>query len=296
MTINHLVLSGGGPAGFITYGALRELAKREFWELDNIKSIYGTSIGSFVGVIISLGYEWEWVDDYLTKRPWEKVANLTPMSFLDAFHKKGIVDESVVHDSIHPLFTAKDISADVTMKELYELNGIDIHIFATELNGSRMSKVNISHTTHPDIAVSKAIAMSAAFPFIFSPICYDGGCYIDGGVINNFPLCDCLEQQQCEESEVLAFKNIWIGPSQCSITDDSNMFDLLVMLLKRMRREIDSESTQPTIKNTVKCVIDDMNGFTAWLNALETEEMREALVKRGVLQATIFMEYITQPS
>jgi NTE family protein len=295
MTIKHLVLCGGGPAGFITYGAIRELAKRDFWSLESIASIYGTSIGSFIGVIISLGYDWKWVDDYLMKRPWDKVADLTPLSFLEAFQKKGIVDHTVIYESLAPLFTAKDISADVTLEQLYEYNQIDIHIYATEMNGERLKKVDLSHTTHPDLPVSLAIAMSTAYPFIFAPICYEGGCYIDGGVVNNFPLEDCFQQQQCDKSEVLAFKNIWKESTQ-RISEHSTMLDFLVVLFKRMKHEVDSEPEQRNIEHIVKFVIDDMNGFGAWTDALEGEETRRSLIQRGVIQADTFIEYLMPPS
>ena len=52
-------MSGGGPAGLLTYGAARHLAKQKYWLLSDIKTIYGTSIGSFMGVILSLEYEWD---------------------------------------------------------------------------------------------------------------------------------------------------------------------------------------------------------------------------------------------
>lgn len=295
MTIKHLVISGGGPTGFIAYGALRELAKKGFWSLDDIESIYGTSVGSFIGVIISLGYEWEWIDDYLTKRPWNKVADLTPLTFVEAFQKKGVVDEAVIEESIAPLFTAKDLPADVTLAGLYEANGVDIHIFTTEMNGERLVKVDLSHTTHPELPVSRAIAMSAAFPFVFCPVCYDGKCYIDGGMVNNFPLEDCFAQQECDESEVLALKNIWKGSHQ-TITTESTMFDFLSVLVRRMKVEVDLEPTQRTIEHIVKFVLDDMNGFDSWIAAAETESARLTLVNRGVLQADTFLEYLTQRS
>ena len=33
--IKHLVMSGGGPAGLITYGAAKHLHKKGFWKLEN---------------------------------------------------------------------------------------------------------------------------------------------------------------------------------------------------------------------------------------------------------------------
>jgi predicted acylesterase/phospholipase RssA len=40
--IEHLVISGGCVWGFYEYGALKELHHRNFWNINNIQSIYGT--------------------------------------------------------------------------------------------------------------------------------------------------------------------------------------------------------------------------------------------------------------
>ena len=71
--IKHIVISSGGPAGHMMYSILRTLNLTGFWNIKNIKTIYGSSIGSFVAIIIALQYEWEVMDDYLIKRPWEKI-------------------------------------------------------------------------------------------------------------------------------------------------------------------------------------------------------------------------------
>ena len=71
--IKHLVISSGGPAGHMMYSILRTLNLKGVWDTKNITSIYGSSIGSFVAIIIALRYEWEVMDDYLIKRPWEKI-------------------------------------------------------------------------------------------------------------------------------------------------------------------------------------------------------------------------------
>ena len=70
MVIKHLVFSGGGPIVLISYGAAKQLNKKKFWEIENIETIYGTSVGAYMGTLISLGYEWDWIDDYFIKRPW----------------------------------------------------------------------------------------------------------------------------------------------------------------------------------------------------------------------------------
>ena len=76
MVIKNLVISGGGPTGFISLGALKETNRLGYWNLDSLESIFSTSIGSFVGFIIQLGYDWKTIEDYLIERPWDKAFSL----------------------------------------------------------------------------------------------------------------------------------------------------------------------------------------------------------------------------
>ena len=56
MTIKHLVISGGGPTLFRTLGALHHLQEKAFWKIDEIESIYGTSAGAIVAVLLFLRF------------------------------------------------------------------------------------------------------------------------------------------------------------------------------------------------------------------------------------------------
>ena len=41
-----------------------------------------------------------------------------------------------------------------------------------------MVSVDLNHITTPDITINQAIAMSAAVPIIFTPVCYQNEYYI----------------------------------------------------------------------------------------------------------------------
>lgn len=288
MTIKHLVLSGGGPAGLLTYGAAKHLSIHKFWNIDNIESIYGTSIGSFMGVVLSLGYDWDWLDDYFIKRPWNKLIDLTPLSFIEVYNSRGLLDINFIIDTLKPLFTAKNLSSQVTMQQLYEYNNIAIHIYTTEINDFTLQKECITYKTHPSLPVVSALARSMAYPFVFAPVCVDGKCYIDGGLLNNYPLRDCIENTKCDENEILSFRNIWLD-EEYKVSDDSNIFEFFMVILKKMKREIDMQNKQGEINNTVKCVVEDLNGLSSWLNALSTEELRKNLIDKGDNQGKMFL-------
>ena len=288
--IKHLVFSGGGPAGLITYGAAKYLAQNGVWSLANIQSIYGCSIGAYIGVCVSLGYEWEWLDDYIIKRPWNKVISITAQTILDAYDQKGLLGEKFLLESLKPLLEAKELKEQCTLKELYEFNHIDIHLYTTNINAERLEKVDLSHTTHPDLSIIKALCMSTSYPIAFKPVCTEEGCFIDGGLLNNFPLNDCLEQTKCGEDEVLAFKHIWSKTGEGErITPESSIIDYMIRLTRQMQGEVCTESRQSVIKNIVKCHVDGLSNISDWLSAVATGEMRSHLIEKGEEQGKLFL-------
>jgi predicted acylesterase/phospholipase RssA len=289
--IQHLVISGGGPSGLFTYGAAAYLAKQKFWSLADIKSIYGCSIGAYMGVVFSLGYDWDWLDDYFIQRPWEKVVAQSSVSLIDIYEKKGLLNEQFIFKAIEPLLRAKDLPETITLKEFYEFNHIDIHLYTTNINNAILEKVDISHTTHPNLTLIKALQMTMCFPIMFQPICENGECYIDGGLLNNYPLNDCITQQKCAHEEILAFKNIWAS-KRLFINEESSLLDFLLVLMKKMQASLDTEPEQEDIKHTMRCLIEDLDGFDNWVHALSEREMREKSIEKGAKQAELFLLYI----
>ena len=112
MTIKHLVLSGGGPIMIQLLGAIQHLETNNFIDLKNIESIYGTSAGAIVGILICLKheYDWETINDYIIKRPWKDVFKIKVEKILESYSKKGIFDIKTIEKCFKPLFAAKDIA------------------------------------------------------------------------------------------------------------------------------------------------------------------------------------------
>ena len=290
MTIKHLVLSGGGPTGFVTYGVIKQLWIKKFWKLSNIQSIYGCSIGALVGAILALKYQWEWLDDFFMKRPWYKLFEIQPEAVFNIFDKQGLIDD-FVEKVMEPMLTAKGLTVQSTMKDLYEYSKIDLHVFTTDINTSIPTKIDISAKTHPNLSIVKAIAMSCSLPILFKPIYFEGRCCIDGGLVNNFPLNDCLDTQKCDPNEVLAIKNIWCQPDITS-NPSSSIFEYLFVIIKRLQLALDSTEKQRTIKNTVRCLINNLNSFDEWQYPFKHEKGRIQLMEQGMQHADIFESYL----
>lgn len=229
-----IVLSGGGTTGLSFYGLLRELERQKVWNIENIKSIYGTSVGALLAVILSLKYDWETLDDYLIKRPWQQVFHFDMFSIFKTIHERGLYDCKIIENIFAPLFKAKDISMDITMEEFFELTHIDIHLFTTDINVFMLE--DISYKTHPKWRVLDAVFCSCSLPIIFKPLIKDGKCYSDGGLIMNYPLEKCLSDGNLP-SEILGIcrkSNIQINV----VHEESTVFDYLLTILNKSVEKI----------------------------------------------------------
>jgi len=287
--IKHLVFSGGGPAGLISYGACKCLHEKNIWELKNIKSIYGTSIGALIGVIVSLGYEWSILDDYLIKRPWNKVFKLSLDNFLNCFYEKGLLGKEVIYSLIGPLFKAKDLDINITFGQLYDYTGIELHMYTSNVNNEVIELVDLSHLTHKELSVCDGLCMSMSYPFVFKPVIIDTICYIDGGIMNNFPLNKCVKQQKCTEDQVLAFKTSLESKDE-TIKNDSTMADYVYILFRKLQRMIfgGNRSKPYKSKYTVNCLVGNLINLNDWMNVAMNEDSRRNLINEGDKSAIKF--------
>jgi len=291
MTIEHIVIAGGGPSGLMTIGALYELEKQAFWDIKNIKTITGTSAGALVGLMVASGLEMETIKDYIVKRPWDKAFENGTSDLLDIFQYGGV--DAVVLSRIifKPILSSIDLAEDATLMQMYEKTGITMKLITVDLNASNvLSQVVLSHTTFPDLPVHTAAAMSAAAPLAFRPVIYNGGCYSDGGLVNNYPLDICAESVE-DRDTILGFPNIW-SSSDTSITQENitGVTYLHTLLLKIHRMIERSALIDESIENEVACDASELTGMNVWLEACSSSTTRDEVTEKGCKMAQTFLE------
>jgi len=237
MVIKHLVLSGGGPTGLTIYGILKDLSRMKFWNIENIKTIYGTSVGCLIAVILTLNLNWNDLDNYLIKENWEEILSLNSGNILQLYSCKGLFDHTFIESILIPLLKMRDISPTVTLKEYFQLTKIELHMFSVNLNDENLSSIDISYKTHPNLQLIKAVCTSSAIPLLFKPVFYEGGYYVDGGLINNFPAKECLENEDCDEDETL-FIQKKVKNDKLELKEESTILDLINVFVKRIHNKI----------------------------------------------------------
>ena len=283
MTIKHLVISGGGPIMVLVLGAIQHLEQNNFVDMKNIESIYGTSAGAIVGVLICLKYDWETINDYIIKRPWQDVFPIKVQNIFDAYTKKGIFDIKTIEKCFKPLLDAKDIPMDINLENFYNLTKIELHLFSFEINEYKVH--DISYLTHPNLSLMIAIQMTCALPVLVTPVCIDDKCYIDGGMSCNYPLNFCITSGKIPD-EILGFKNKY-SDKKDSINLESTLLDFLLSFLFKAVLSVNTDHSQPQIKNEVICDVQYLT-FDVLRNALSDIETRRDLFKNGTETAEIF--------
>lgn len=285
MTIKHLVISGGGATLLHTLGSLYHLEKNQYVNLKDIETIYGTSAGAIIGVCISLKFDWETLNDYIIKRPWQDVFPIKVQNILDAYMKKGIFDKTNIEKCFKPLFDAKNVPININLEDFYNLTKIEIHFFGFEINEYKME--DISYLTHPKIEVITAIQISCALPILVTPVCIDGKCYIDGGTTCNYPLNYCIESGKIPD-EILGFKNKY-SEIKNNITNESTLLQFLSSFLYKAIFSLSTDNSQPEINNEVICNASHIN-FDILKDAVTNIEIRKTLFENGVSSAEKFIQ------
>lgn len=291
MTIKHLVISGGGPLGLRYLGALEKLEQNGFWKLTDIESIYGTSIGSIIGAFICLKYDWDTLNKYIIERPWHDAFKVNAKQIFESYYNKGLFDKKLAEIIFKPLLQAKDLSLEITLKEFYEFSKIDLHIFTFELN--KFQTVELSHKTHPELSLLQALTMSSSLPGIFMPTIIDDNCYVDGGVMCNYPINQCLRDhtnkdeilgiKSSYEKDIDSFKNV-------NVTQDSSLLEYVICLTINAMNFIRDTVKLEHIDNTIRCYVSENPLTLNYIQeSISNQELRKKWIKMGEDDAEEFL-------
>jgi predicted acylesterase/phospholipase RssA len=285
MPIKHLVIPGGGPTGIKALGALQYLEQNGYWNIDNIETIYATSAGSIISVLLCLKFDWNAINDYIVKRPWNDAFQINIHQIFEAYSKKGLFDHNIAEIFYKPFFNARDISMEITMKEFFELTKIELHLFTLDVNHFELA--DLSYLTNPDLQLLTAIQMSSAIPILISPVCIDDKCYVDGGVICNYPINQCILRAE-NIDEIFGLRNEYNRKETQCVKKDSTILEYVMHFISTLVNNVSLRESEKEIPNELVYETDFMNLSNIQLT-LSSKETRQALLDTGVEAAKTFL-------
>ena len=209
-------------------------------------------------------------------------------SIFNSFQEKGILNIRTIELFFEPLFKARDLKMDITMKELYEFTGIDIHMFATEFNATVL--LDISWKTHPDWTVIESIYSSCCLPFLFKPYYKEDKIYYDGGVFCNYPLVQCYHNEKLENTdEIFGIKTT--DRTEFVLDEKTSLFEYGASIIKKIISKV-IEKENLVVKNEIPIYSNYVSLYDIYL-AVSNIDNRIQLINEGQESWKQFLEMIT---
>lgn len=276
MSVENIVINGGGTTIFNTYGALKQSNMDGIWSHDSVHSYYGTSAGGIMSVIMALQYSWDELDDFIIKRPWQNVWKINVLNTYDYYLNKGVYGIELYYDIFGPLFRGKDLELTITLKEFYEVSKKNIYLYAVKISTFEITE--FSHLSHPDMKVLDALHATAALPILFKPAEYEGELYTDGGFLLNYPLAKC----SADPKRILGIRNAYTE-NNTNIHKVEGIFEYLSYILNMV---VDKNQCDPVVKPGYEILLNaGYIDYSSILRLANSQEEREALIHKGVEDA-----------
>jgi predicted acylesterase/phospholipase RssA len=179
---------------------------------------------------------------------------------------------------------------------LFSSTGYPRQLLMTSTNMNRRLKVYLTADATPNLELFRAVAMSMAYPGVFVGVAWGGDIYMDGGLMDNFPMQETqrvLESQKFGPCRVLGFQIVEkpsspgteaLGkdglPLLPGVRHDINSFhDFLESMSDVMMQARDDWKYQP-IDHQHVIYIETERGITALAKDLTLED-RKALTETG---------------
>lgn len=286
--IDSIVLSGGGHIGFYQLGALYNLKENGFIDKNKIKNIFSCSAGSMCAIMFCLDYDKNELFKYIIERPWENVFEIKLSQMIGFYNNNGLFNIDFFENIINSLLLGKSLSTDITLKEFYEFSNINIYFHTTELNSMKLEI--ISHENYPDLPLMKALYMSCAIPMVFSPCFYNEKCFIDGGLLNNYPLSTYFEKYPNNINNVIGLRGSKSSKKKKlkKLNSNDNILDLLSVYTSHFVNKLQAKKNIK-IKYQVEFNIGYLNEKD-FISAITCKEERTKYLNDGYKEAEIFLE------
>src|SRR4051812_3072519 len=187
----NLVFEGGGVKGIGFVGALQVLQGKHI--LENIKRYGGTSAGAITALILGLGYTISELEDILSVLDLRKFKDDTIGPIRDLVRLSngyGWYKGEHFESWIEEIIAEKTGDRNSTFKDIHERMESD-HFREIYFQGTNVSThlvETFSFEKSPDMSIAKAVRISMSIPFFFEAVKWNGNIYVDGGVLDNYPI------------------------------------------------------------------------------------------------------------
>ena len=182
--MKNLVIGSGGVNILCLLGSLKYLNENNL--LNNTKCFFGVSAGAILCTMLALDYTIDEMKDFFINFNLLKfVGEYDITNFINNYgfsfgESRDIIGQSII------IYKLGEQNKDYTFKQLYNDTKKELNIFSTCVEDNTLCQ--FSHNSNENVPIWKAMASSCNIPFIFTPVHINNKTFIDGALINAFPM------------------------------------------------------------------------------------------------------------
>lgn len=227
-----ILLSGGGLNGILHLGALQYLFEQNL--LDEVTHWAGTSVGAVISLLIILNYTPHQIFQIASKFEYSELRSIDLLQITTTTF--GLDTTKRLRQFLASLFPKELDPATTTFKTLQDVTKKTLSITATPITypPPLLPTLDIfSPSTTPDLNVIDGIMASVALPLIFASPLIRETRYVDGGLIDNFPITQLFPEA---DPTLWGFQITPPTPpkeSQAPTTIDQFVYSLLITVHRR---------------------------------------------------------------
>jgi NTE family protein len=201
---DNLVIEGGGVLGIAYLGALKELYTDK--SIFKATGFAGASIGSIVATLLSVRTPIEQLENTILNLDLNNFKDRTCI-FVDmvrVFRNYGFFKGDKLLSFLKDMLKAFTGDGNITFQQIFDIYNSKLII--TAANISRGKVVYFSKDTHPHMPVALATRISCSVPYFFQAMKFDGDYYVDGGLLDNYPIAVFDTDKQSKKTVTLGLK------------------------------------------------------------------------------------------
>lgn len=176
-----LVLSGSSTKGFLVLGSLQYLY--EMYLINDIETFIGTSSGSIICYLLSIGYSPTEILLYICKN--QMLEKMQHFNIFAMVQGRGATSFNTIHEHLEKM-TIEKIGYLPTLNDIKQ--NFNKNLICTTYNYTKNITEYLSYKNFPNLPCLTALRMSSNLPLIFEKFKYGDSFYLDGGVSDNFSI------------------------------------------------------------------------------------------------------------
>jgi len=289
------VFSGGGVKAFAFIGVLKSLEENHLY----LERVAGTSAGAIVASFVAAGYQLDEIDDLLKELNLEEFLDPPRLTKILPFSKwlflyfqlglnKGDKLENWLYEQLarKNVYTFSDLRTDYLKVVVSDLSLGKLVVIPDDLK--RVYGIEPKYFT-----VSKAVRMSAGFPFFFMPKKLPGrtkkkSVIVDGGLLSNFPMWIFDDGDQKQKRPIVGVKLSESVEQLGEPQEINNALEMFYALFSTMKKAHDTRYISKKEKNNIIFVpVKDVESVDFYIE----NKTREELIQLGENYANAFLKY-----